>query len=198
MKKNRYASVITCLLLLSIACNKEAQQTTSPVLQTSAAGHQHAAKHFIGEHFGGGIIYYLDGSGKHGLIAATLDFEEPSPWSLKNRLNKAKDTTLGAGATNTINIYNAQGYPQSEAYTYAALQCLELTLNGYQDWYMPSLNELNEMYKNRLVIGGFAPFLYWSSSEVNATTAWTKRFSTGSPELQPKTSKYAVRPSRRF
>ena len=199
MKKNRYACIIICLLLISASCNKERARTPSPVLQSPVANlRQPAAKHFIGEHFGGGIIYYLDKSGKHGLIAATLDFEEPSAWSFKNRLNRAKDTALGAGATNTLNIYNAQGYPQSEAYSYAALECLELTLNGYQDWYMPSLSELNEMYKNKTIIGGFAPFPYWCSSEVDSTKAWIKKFSNGLLELQPKTSKYAVRPGRRF
>ena len=199
MQKNIYACIITCLLVISTSCNKETEVIPSAVLQSSSAGlSQSSGNHFIGEHFGGGIIFYLDLSGKHGLIASSADFEEPSVWSKKDTLNGARDTALGSGAANTRRIIKTQGFPQSEADSYAALECIGLISNGYQDWYLPSINELNEMYKNKKIIGGFQAFSYWSSSELNATKAWFQNFNNGSQILQLKIASYALRPIRRF
>ena len=209
MKKVTLASMITCLFILSTSCNKETEVTSSPALQASSAGlSQASGSHFIGEHFGGGIIFYLDGSGKHGLIASSQDLQdgkqmlggvpEASVWSRKDTLNDAKDTALGAGAGNTRRIVKTQGFPQYEADSYAALACVGLIQNGYQDWYLPSKNELNELYKQKDVVGGFSPFSYWSSSEKNATKAWMKNFNNGSNILQVKIAANALRPIRKF
>jgi hypothetical protein len=46
----------------------------------------------------------------------------------------------------------------------AARKCDDLALNGYDDWFLPSKDELNQMYLQRSVIGGFHK-CYWSSSE---------------------------------
>ena len=199
MKKNIHACIATCLFIISIACNKETAVISSPVVQSSSVNlNQSAGNHFIGEHFGGGIIFYLNKSGKHGLIAASADLEEPAFWSSKDTLNGAADTALGSGSVNTVRIYRTQGYPKYEADDYAALECMGLNLNGYQDWFLPSLNELNEMYKNKTTVGGFQPFSYWSSSESNATKAWFKNFIDGSQVRQVKTARYALRPVRKF
>ena len=199
MRLNIYAFIITCLFIISTSCSKETEATSLPVLQSSSASlSQSSAKHFIGEHFGGGIIFYLDKSGNHGLIVTTADFEEPASWSFKDTLNGAKDTAVGSGAVNTNRIVKTQGFPESEAFSYAALECLELNLNGYQDWYLPSLNELNLMYQNKTIVGGFLQFSYWSSTESGATKAWLKNFNSGLQLLQVKTAAYALRPVRKF
>jgi hypothetical protein len=159
---------------------------------------QVSVKHYLGEHFGGGIIFYLNSSGKHGLIAAPGDLDEPSSWSRKDTLNNAKNTALGAGAGNSYRIVKTQGFPEYEEDTYAALECMEFMLNGYQDWYLPSKDELNELYQQKDIIGGFRPYSYWSSSERDASNAWFQNFSNGKQHLQLKTAGYALRPVRRF
>jgi len=73
-----------------------------------------------------------------------------------------------------------------------------LIQNGYQDWYLASKNELEQLYKQRKVVGNFNPFSYWSSSEVDATTAWMINFGNGSRIIQVKIASNALRPIRKF
>jgi hypothetical protein len=61
----------------------------------------------------------------------------------------------------------------------AARLCGDLVLGGYSDWYLPSKDELNQLYINRVAIGGFASNYYWSSTEYYLTTAWAQRFGDG-------------------
>jgi hypothetical protein len=72
------------------------------------------------------------------------------------------------------------------------------TVNGvvYGDWFLPSKGELNQMYANRTVIGGFASGYYWSSSEYDANLAWGHEF-YGWYSLS-KANTYYVRPVRAF
>ncbi len=193
MKKYFYYILILSITL-SFSCRKDATVSTFSTVETDHA----LAKHYIGEHFGGGIIFYLNQSGNHGLIAAPADLEEPASWSRKDTLNKAKNTAIGAGAGNSYRIVKTQGYPVYEEDTYAALECMEFMLNGYQDWYLPSKDELNELYKQQNIIGGFRPYSYWSSSEKDVSTAWFQNFSNGQQLLEIKTAGYALRPVRRF
>jgi hypothetical protein len=74
------------------------------------------------------------------------------------------------------------------------------TVNGvvYGDWFLPSKGELNQMYVNKHVIGGFLSADYWSSSEADATTAWAQFFGVGFPVTNGKAGPGYVRPVRAF
>jgi hypothetical protein len=52
-------------------------------------------------------------------------------------------------------------------------------LGGYSDWYLPSSDELNQLYINRVAIGGFDSSDYWSSTEGSNGGAWIQIFSNG-------------------
>ena len=75
---------------------------------------------------------------------------------------------VGAGKANTAIIIANQGY--GDGATYAARICNEysVTVDGvtYGDWYLPSKFELNLLYLQKSVVGGFANNSYWSSTEV--------------------------------
>jgi hypothetical protein len=187
-----------CLLLFIIVVSNSCVKDSETFSVSSSQQSSVSQKHFIGEHFGGGIIFYLDKTKMHGLIAAPEDFEEPAVWSKKDTLNGAKSAKIGGGRANSNGIYKTQGNPQDEGDDYAALECVELTENGYSDWYLPSKDELNEIYLHKDVIGGFLPFSYWSSTEVNATTAWYQNFSTGTQVIEVKIGGYGIRPVRYF
>ena len=63
-------------------------------------------------------------------------------------------------------------------------------------WRLPTKEELNEMYKNRAVVGGFAGNLYWSSSEADNYFAWGQGFNFGNQLNSSKSNYYYVRAVR--
>jgi hypothetical protein len=75
-----------------------------------------------------------------------------------------------------------------------------VTVNGvvYGDWFLPSKGELNQMYLNKVVIGGFATRVYWSSSEYDADDAWYQFFDIGDQDYSYKAGAIYVRPVRAF
>jgi len=58
----------------------------------------------------------------------------------------------------------------------AACICDTLTLNGFTDWYLPSINELKGMYDNQKLIGNFTVGDYCSSTEKSNIRCWNVHF----------------------
>lgn len=129
---------------------------------------------YIGQEYGGGIIFYIDATGKHGLIAATSDQSSGIHWGCDTTHIAGTSTEIGTGQANTTAIVNEC----SE--TGAARICDDLVLNGYSDWFMPSKDELNQIYLQRNVIGGIGNWSYWSSAEYESYRAWKQNFDDGS------------------
>jgi hypothetical protein len=135
-------------------------------------------KFAIGENYQGGVIAYIDHTGEHGLIAAKQDQDICLGWSFVGNtpITGATGTAIGTGKSNTTKIVQAQGNS-----SYAAKLCDDLVLNGYSDWFLPSKDELNLLYINRDVIGGFtnSNVRYWSSTEHDKDRAWYQHFNDG-------------------
>ena len=75
--------------------------------------------------------------------------------------------------------------------------------NGFSDWYLPSIEELAEMYVARNYVGGFTSNVHWSSSQADVNNAWYKNFYNGSQNFtsnnfKSKWHEYYVRPVRAF
>jgi hypothetical protein len=49
----------------------------------------------------------------------------------------------------------------------------------YGDWYLPSKVELNLLYNQKTVVGGFASNYYWGSTEGGSGNAWSQNFNGG-------------------
>jgi hypothetical protein len=83
----------------------------------------------------------------------------------------------------------------------AQTACDELILNGYSDWHLPTIEELNAVYVNlkQLGVGGFALNPYWSSTECSNYFAWKQFFDNGILNCSSsKNYKYDVRAVRTF
>jgi hypothetical protein len=147
----------------------------------------------------GGIVFYYDSQESTGLVSAQFD-ETWAEWGCSGDLMgpNAQYTFMFSGGTNTYTI--VQNCPDPGI---AARLCDDLELNGYTDWYLPSVDELLEMYNLKETIGGFYDFLYWSSSEAAPAefpeeAAWIVNFTDGTYGWTSKEGVLGVRCVRQF
>ena len=101
---------------------------------------------------------------------------------------------MGTGAANTAAIVKGCSDANS-----AAKMADAYTFNGYSDWFLPSNEELYELYLQKGVVGGFAGGDYWSSSEFDSNSAWLQYFGNGVQNNDfGKDGKLSVRAVRAF
>ena len=102
-------------------------------------------------------------------------------WS-SSRILCGTSTSVGSGRNNTDLIIANHGSDNN-----AAKRCKDLVYGGFSDWYLPSLDELMQMYIQRGMIGGFDSYdHYWSSSEKDTSDAWNIYFYNGEVERASK------------
>ena len=128
----------------------------------------------IGQSYQGGIIFWLDSTGQHGLIAATADCLTKVKWYDSNTFANARRNGIGAGMYNTERIIRAFGEG-----TYPAQICANYQGGGYGDWYLPSAYELKLLYYQKVVVGSFASYNYWSSTEIYGGAMSAVHFGNG-------------------
>ena len=147
----------------------------------------------IGSEYGGGVIAYVftpHDSGYvagevHGLIAAKSDQSTLSgaPWynGVFNNTG-AIGAAVGKGRGNTELIVFKQGKVTNE-FLSAARLCADYVVTDdaetFDDWFLPSKDELNKLYLNKEMIGGFEGDGYWSSTEEDQQGAWRQSFYNG-------------------
>ena len=205
------------LLLLSIlfiipyiGCAQKLDPAQTGISGSAAPGHN-GTIHSIGEHYGGGIVFYVfdDLSGvQHGLIAATTDQGSAIAW-YPGTCKICTDYLEEGGNVYTDMIVAAGSQGKQEPFAARTCRNYSVTIAGvsYEDWYLPSKKELNLLYLQKDIVGGFVCShhdYYWSSSEYNgwkpedACQAYLQFFSNGSSSFGPKKHKGHVRAIRAF
>ena len=185
--------------------------TASPYVVNATAG-SGSTTYSVGDFAQGGIVFWVDETGQHGLVAAKEDQSTGVRWYAGTYGNtQAKGDGPFSGEANTSIIIAAQVAIGDDGSTYAARICneLQVTEGGktYGDWYLPSKEELNLMYQNKATIdatagvnggSGFASAYYWSSTEDNYDYAWLQYFEGGFQYYSYKDNTYRVRAVRAF
>jgi hypothetical protein len=157
----------------------------------------------VGDFYQGGRVAKLITPGQpgydnlvpHGLIVSAVNQGTDIPWSTTNLVTGATDASYGAGSANTNLIVAAHG-----AGYYAAWICDTLTLNGYSDWYLPSLGEAIVLNQNRIALGLQTNGFIWTSTEENISSAYAMLFSANSTGISGagKSPAISVRAVRTF
>ncbi|WP_299056918.1 fibronectin type III domain-containing protein [uncultured Polaribacter sp.] len=121
----------------------------------------------------GGFIFYDKGFYSDGwryLEANQTDYSTEGvvwwngTWNYQNETGISPNSNLGDGKANTLLIIAANNNLNN-----AAKVCNDFINNGYSDWYLPSIGELELMCQNLYSegIGNFADSFYWSSTDTN-------------------------------
>lgn len=150
----------------------------------------------VGQSASGGTIAALNG-GLQNLVAAVADNTAAIEWGGMGIATNAQSDS--DGATNTAMIVATLG--NNGGTPYAAQLCNDYEVDSqgntpceagnacYDDWFLPSSDQLHALYTNRLAIGGFASALYWSSTEFSGlptSFAQSQFFDTGAPNSSNK------------
>ncbi|MFT6335340.1 MAG: hypothetical protein ACJATI_002094 [Halioglobus sp.] len=136
-----------------------------------------------GKTYQGGLIAYLNTITGSGLVAASVDQSTGAEWGCWGTFMQGTSYEIDAGQSNTTSIVDDCGESGI-----AAKLCDNLDYEGYQDWFLPSKDELYELYNNLKLndFGGFDAGWYWTSTEDSATFAWSQDFLVGNQYANDK------------
>ena len=154
----------------------------------------------VGDFAQGGIVFWVDETGRHGLVCVKTDQATDVRWYAGTYGSTyARGDGPFSGEMNTSIIIASQVAIGNDGNPYAARLCAELQVTEggktYGNWYLPSKEELNQMYINRVIIGTTATAnggialsnaFYWSSTESDSNYVWAQSFTDSYQGLYTK------------
>ena len=179
------------LAAVFLAANMRAQASLDKDVLSSST----ETTHYVGEYFGGGIVFHVSDDGKHGLICAVVDertrkgiHEKAFADTIDFRGGVAAGKIM-TGSNNTLEDAGAE-HDRIAAHNRA---------DSYSDWELATRYDLNKLYLNRHAIGGYAEFAKgWKKVEVSSVNAWFYSFVTGARFTNGKDDALYVRVVRKF
>ena len=157
---------------------------------------ENPATYAAGDIVQGGLYTFTDSG--YAYITAGADQSTSAQWGCQGTLipEGATPDAIGQGVINTASIVAT-----CATAGIAARLADELVLNGFSDWFLPSLEELNEVYANLASagLGSFSNHSYWASTQATATQAYTVDMNNGNPNFHNKSqTNRHTRAMRRF
>ena len=184
----------------------------------------------IGSLYAGGIVFYVNETGKHGLVCASKsysnfkskhdpkNFSDKSFWGTNGEINvRGNGVADGSGLQNTKKIVEFASWNVEKGWftssktpaPTAARLCLEFNYNGFTDWYLPTIKELQLMRKSLHKEGldwisrfndidYYDTASYWSSTEKDKYNAWSLSLYSGIAIANSKSTISYIRPIRAF
>ena len=155
----------------------------------------------------GGLVFYDKGVISNGwryLEVSPVDIGTTHQWGKDSLISGANNSTLGGGYQNSIDMINANLINPSWAIPTAVQVVKAYSLNGYNDWYLPSDIELSSIWSclAKYRIGGFASLNginYWSSTQLNKSNAnYYNLDGVGGGGYNSKVGSMAIRAVRRY
>lgn len=169
------------------------------------------SERYLGEPYQGGVIFYLDHTGEHGLICSMIDLTNGTPWSnVSSTLVGASAQSDWNGLGNSTAITGQAGHTSSAAKLCTDYANADYGTGVYDDWFLPSLEQLNILYRAKYQVnktidtdGNSSTTLlqrmtYWTSTEATNTYALFVRFDQGTVGQSLKTASNQVRAIRSF
>jgi len=142
-------------------------------------------KHYIGELYGGGVVFWVDSTGEHGLIVSMIDLSTGARWSNIDDVEIGSDARSDwNGQSNSTVIMSQSGFTDG-----AAKLCDDYTnedygTGTYSNWYLPSITEFKilwdhfyEVQKTLDTDGNSSTTIikkwyYWTSNEQREDESW--------------------------
>ena len=164
----------------------------------------------VGDYAQGGVVFWVDPSDStKGLVCAISDQSSAVSWNGGNPTfpSNATNTAVGAGSSNTDQIISAFGLDGND---YAARLAYNFNGGGYNDWFLPSRDELLEIYANKSTVnsscisnGGDSLSendWYWSSSvsSTDQSLVWEVDMSNGNQQEGNRVGNNLVRAIRSY
>lgn len=157
----------------------------------------------LGDEYQGGRIFKLNKDGKSGLIGSTEDLAYNGEQGTEVRFYWGIDGIIGTthndGKTNTALMAEKATSPSFAAYHFKN----GYSHNGFTDWYIPSIDELEILKDNKSYVGNFSNetnwnAMYWSSSEQSESMAFILNFNALMGNTNKKGRVFKIRPIRQF
>lgn len=154
----------------------------------------------LGDTYQGGVVIQISDNGVHGVIASKKDITEESIGNSGRyhygAINEEYQAySMDDGLANTLKFEGKLNF------NYAAPACLQLELNGFDDWYLPAYNQLLlfENFREALNIPERGGNTYWSSTgHQDPEKAYAVSFGGSIGNPCSVTQSFYVRPCRNF
>jgi len=165
----------------------------------------------VGDTGPGGGVVFIDASTAGNNTGQCFE-AAPATWALSwgcgSTLLVTEDLAIGMGKENTAAIVAGCAAGEDQTSMFAAKFADQLRAGGKDDWFLPSQDELAELYAQRELFADcgegqcaadLAASTYWSSSHGGAGDAVSMNFVEGSEPLnEPQKTIRFVRPVRSF